>query len=409
MLVMLTPFFVVYSILGGSGPLVPLVGVAWCVQVVLLSRALKREGACLTIPHAQIVSALVILQAFTLLMDLALGLPANFLDGVNIAVRAINFVLLLALTSQVRLHRGQVLVLMRYFLVFAVLACFYNLIANFSQLGSFASTAITSTYELNLRSIFANRNQFGSFLFLALVAQGYIAASRSTRWSDAGVFLLIVANLVLTQSRGGMIAAAIFLATLYGPKLLTGRRVFAIVPIVGIAVALTSVSRWNGILEAFDFAARPDAGVSGRDVLWKLGASIAFEHNPIIGVGLFTGLDLTDPQFTFSQFHSLYIDALVDGGFVGIVILLLILFSCARSALRNLAHRDLARVHLSALVAMLTLAAFESISFFSMGFVDTVFTVFFVSVPVLISRLASPSDGPDSSSRISACPTFTAA
>src|SRR5699024_12245548 len=56
----------------------------------------------------------------------------------------------------------------------------------------------------------ANRNQFGYFLFLSIVAHALHLAGRRPRLHNVGLFGLQIVSLLLTMSRGSIAATIIF-------------------------------------------------------------------------------------------------------------------------------------------------------------------------------------------------------
>ena len=53
-----------------------------------------------------------------------------------------------------------------------MLACAYNIISNAENILLISN--ITNSYHVDFKSFFVNRNQFGSFLMVSLIAQFYL-------------------------------------------------------------------------------------------------------------------------------------------------------------------------------------------------------------------------------------------
>ena len=107
--------------------------------------------------------------------------------------------------------------------------------------------------------------------------------------------------------------------------------------------------------------------------------------NLISGVGYFTGLEIAQFKgFVFDQFHSIYIDSLVSGGFIELIMLTsLLIFMLVKVISSNL-DKNLKSIYISSLIGIMFLGVFESVSFFSIGFVDSLYTIFFISLPLLL-------------------------
>lgn len=90
----------------------------------------------------------------------------------------------------------------------------------------------------------------------------------------------------------------------------------------------------------------------------------------------------------YEEFHSFFVETLVGGGIAELVVMMLILGLVWRKVVRS--HLDSGRRHVlyASAVGVAGLACVESVSFFTVGLVGTLFTIFFVSLPLLYANLS---------------------
>ena len=122
---------------------------------------------------------------------------------------------------------------------------FIAIIVNFVQHASDIPLMFSadSSYQFEFASFFANRNQFGYFLFLGLVAHMLYLHGRRCRVHNIGLFALQIASLLLTMSRGSIAASVIFLTVFAVLRLRTKPKYFAsflAVSGIGAAVVVTT-------------------------------------------------------------------------------------------------------------------------------------------------------------------------
>ena len=275
---------------------------------------------------------------------------------------------------------------MEYITIFSLVACIYNILFNWIEIVNLRY--ITSSYDVDLRSFFTNRNQFAAFLFISLVANCYICSEKKVTVRHICIFILQIFNLVLTMSRGGILACSIFLFILF----LQNVRKFKVfitttsICLITICIIVTNNEFMNFINNNIF---RINKGTTGRTDIWRMGINIAMNNNIISGVGFYTGLQIAKPMgFRYSQFHSLFVDAIVGGGFIELMFLVCIMFYITRRCLKLCMDTKYKKIYRASIIAMWILGVFESVSFFSIGYVDTLYTIFFITIPLLLSNLS---------------------
>ena len=184
-----------------------------------------------------------------------------------------------------------------------------------------------------------------------VLAGGLLSGERRpwARWSLGATMALLAVGLVATESRGGVIAAAV--VAVLAPFFLPGRRVQATVFVafaVSVAAAwmVASPGAWSRI------SSLSDQG-NGRSDIWRVALRMTADH-PVGGVGLgdfrvragdyvrrpgtlrFVELIAERPH----EAHNTYLEILAETGVVGLALFLSIALGALRAAWR--AGRSLA-------------------------------------------------------------------
>lgn len=146
---------------------------------------------------------------------------------------------------------------------------------------------------------------------------------------DKALSLFIVAGIVLcygsiisSWSRGGMLTLAVVTFLL----LLDARRKYVAVPLlalVGVFFLAQLPEQWFGRMETFG-ALREDQSAQGRLTVWQVGLDNTMQ-SPFLGTGFdaWPGLTLGLGDL---DWHSMYVEMMVEHGFVGLAIWGVLLF-----------------------------------------------------------------------------------
>lgn len=182
----------------------------------------------------------------------------------------------------------------------------------------------------------------GIIFFLALY-QAREAASRLTRgsWYALSAFSVIV--ILLTQTRGAIVAGVLTLATYLVYILFTaGEKKYKTYALAGIVLVLTTAGigylyRAELRTSRIPFVARTasislsDSTTMSRLFIWKNSLS-AFVDRPLLGYGMenfeYVYNKFYDPQVVaeewFDRSHNVYVDQLIHGGLIGFLLYLFI-------------------------------------------------------------------------------------
>ncbi|MFT3960017.1 putative O-glycosylation ligase, exosortase A system-associated [Propionivibrio sp.] len=200
-------------------------------------------------------------------------------------------------------------------------------------------------------SIIGDNNHFALAVITILPVFFYLyrqATHRFLRWGLLGSIPFLVATVIGTSSRGGLIGlvAVGFLAFIRSPKKI--RNAIIAVPLIIAAVSFAP-QRWADRMDTIK-SVEEDTSFMGRVIAWKQSTLIALD-NPLFGGGFYAVQDLAvwlkyarefrkldfiptpDPNIRVAfAAHSIYFQTLGDLGFVGLGLFLAILFTSWRNA-----------------------------------------------------------------------------
>ena len=272
------------------------------------------------------------------------------------------------------------------FTIISIFICLFNIFDNFNLIIHFFD--ISNSYQFNVTGVFANRNQFGAFMFISVVVHTYYNTIIPPCRLDCVAYAIQFSNLILSMSRGAMLATGVFLFIywiLY-KKIISRYFIPFFVSLVIICVSLTN----RGILDFIQKnIIRIDVGNSGRSNVWLTGFEIANREisSLFVGQGLFHGVSIAQSSgMPFDQFHSVYIDTIVSGGIIELLFLVA-LFTFIILSVAKCPNYKLKWVSLASLFGYLVLCIFESDSVLSIGYVDMINTIMFLTIPLIISRI----------------------
>jgi O-antigen ligase len=367
---MMVPLVMVFG-LGLGLSLTPLMAAAYALQLGILILYFATSTTQLSPKYAAVLVLFSLSQCCTLVGALLTFGTVNEFDLVNTVCKLLGFLFLVGLTAGSGFKWESLDALFRLIVALSVVA----LIVGMLKLGELPTLSMLgSSYEVSFQGFFGNRNQLGAFLYVAIVSHFLYRARHN--WSLIGVLILAaqLAGLLLTMSRGALLATGLFLL---GQLLLRRNLVLGLYGAAGVALTIMAVLSvpHPATSEVRRILIREDAGLSGRDLIWAHGLDV-FQLNPLFGVGSFRAIELAQNEgMAQSQFHSFYIETLAAGGIAELAIvggLLLVAFlRCFR-----LSSLDHGRVYTSAFLGLFVLM--------SIGYVDTLFTVMFLSIPLAL-------------------------
>ncbi|NCB41864.1 MAG: hypothetical protein EOM59_04515 [Clostridia bacterium] len=205
----------------------------------------------------------------------------------------------------------------------------------------------TSNTEMGVRtrvfSITGSPNIFGSLIVMAAPTMAALVYScQKTFWKlfYLGCTVLMCLCILFTFSRGAWVGliVAVIIFSLYVDKRLLGMMAAAMAAILVLVPSITSRLTY---LFTSDYAQA--SAIGGRTLRWEVGHNLLMENSPWLGFGLgrFGGavamnnqlLDQTE-EFKYFYMDNYYLKTLVEMGFVGLIIFLLLLAVLAVYGLR---------------------------------------------------------------------------
>jgi putative inorganic carbon (HCO3(-)) transporter len=210
----------------------------------------------------------------------------------------------------------------------------------------------------------------GAFLAIALAITQKRAPA--LRLLLIGCTVLCLAGVVLTFSRGGLVALG---AALLVAPFLARRRAATIAAAVVVIICIIGFITTLAPQDAREHLTKADGG-SGRTDIWKIGGRMV-EANPVVGVGVGNfqtsmihyqlvpgaAIDRTDLADNPSVAHNSYLEVLAEGGVIGLALFLGVLavaLSAATKATRRFlrdGRSDLAVIAGAVVVALFSLLA----------------------------------------------------
>lgn len=378
---MLAPMIIATRLLHSTSYLVPFYAIGFIIQFVALTLVM------LPFVLNKKFLPLFVLYFFILLLpiinDLISGIYINYFDPINSAIKLINFFMFFAIMQSVKINELEFARFMKIIVIFSIIACIYSLIFEYRDILSIRSVINTNT--LNVRSFFSNRNQYSAFLIVAFTANNYLNQIEKHRFRMI-IFALQIFCILTTFSRSAffcMVIISLFML-LQNKNAKTKTILLILIFVIGLGVAFTTgvfdymlsnYVRWN------------ESADSGRFTLWKYAWDIA-KDNLITGVGFYTGVDIAMSNgMELTQFHNMFFDLLVDGGILEVVFIVSILHYVYKRCRLNCQNKRLSMVYVASLIAFLFHACFESLSIFALSYSDTLYTIFYISVPILLSNM----------------------
>ena len=198
----------------------------------------------------------------------------------------------------------------------AVFACVIAMTQLQGTEGPFANLMEPVGESGRISGVFGDPNMFGSYLAAMItlaVALAVSTDSRRIRWTLLALAGLLSIPLLLTQSRGALVAITAGLISIAFTK---GRRTgFAAVAVVAlmVVVAYPIFAEWRFGADSGDTGLSTAADASGRVGAWESGLRL-FASSPLFGIGYGQFIEAADVGIGA---HNWYVQVLAELGLVG--------------------------------------------------------------------------------------------
>lgn len=372
-------------------------GIAFLIQIIIgihliivnkidYKNIIKKYGKYIVIG----VVILILSQGINLIR----GLGVKFNDLVNIGAITCNISIFVILIGKIKIEEDSFIKFMKLILTLAMIACAYNLIVIIENIPNILNA--TNSYSVSLSSFFPNRNQFGLFLVIAILANMFILDKEKDKRYKISIIILII-NLILSMSRTTILAAGIAIIV----KIFMNGQVIQYIKnnmkkciiILGVLmiIPLIIITINKDILNTIDdlfIRSETILSGSGRTNIWENVIKIITENNFISGVGRFEAIELLSLEIprSYSQFHNVIIEMYATGGIIGISAYIFLLYKVFTKIRNSNIYNKYKYTYLSTFIVYLVVSTFEGMSRFSIGYVDTIAMIFYFVIPLMFSN-----------------------
>lgn len=352
----------------------------YVLSIIVIIFYLRRYKLAFSRNRVYLLFAYIIVLLMPFLCNVISGNTIAVYDYFDVLIRLTSFIFFFLLIPK-GIKAAELKTLFVGIVVVMVIACLYNVFVNFTDLLNISK--IANSYSVNFMSFFSNRNTFAMYLFAGIFsALVLLKMNIGNRKILIAIMIFEIINLLFTMSRGGILATFIVLLPSLFDYFRSHRASFIIFLILLLVVSgfvMNNKEIQDIITRLF---IRPDAGTSGRSDLWQEGMELVRGKRLLTGVGYYTAMSYTG----ISQFHSMFVDTLVDTGLFGLLFKLAIIFYVYLRIISKKYFRDLKVVFKWGIYAIVFLGVFESVNIFALGSTEMLYTILFVNVPLLISE-----------------------
>lgn len=382
-ILMLLPFIII-SITGNGGLLLPVMAINFIIGAILL--LYNGFHITLELNKLGIIMAFVyyILVSLTVVSNIFFGLETDYFDILNTLAKFITFILFFTIPLSINLNKKDMVYFLKLIITFSLISCIYNVLINYSDIKHLGM--LTNSYDAAFQSFFSNRNQYGAFLFISITVLDLLRTEFNNTLYFYCIYGVIVTNLLLTMSRGAILATVVYMAIYFILKFKKKKDWYRLTAINLFLLTLINIPYVTNIISKYII--RPENGSTGRSRLWGLGYSIFKENNVFTGVGLQTSINIAKTLgMERDEFHNFYLEVLLGGGILELLFLLLIFIFILILSTKRISNRMVSANIIARLLGFLSLGLVESIGLFSMGYVDVFFSIFIVTIPILYANL----------------------
>lgn len=325
-----------------------------------------------------------------------------FSDLYNIGCIFLDIVLFYILLYDFKIEQKSLILFLKGFLIFALIAVIWNLVLFSREILAEAGIFIKDfnySYLGNPKGFFGNRNILAFIIYLATICDAILINLDSRKKLYIILFFVFWFGIWATHSKTAYIVAVAFVEfyVLLDNKYKVKNKIIigSIIGILGILGLLNIMGRIPAkVSNNKDMIAKSVVvsdtrikNLSGRKDIWKSGFEVLNKSplNYVFGVGRINSIQVLK-KFegkNYKEFHNLYLEIILTGGVIELFYLGFIYFTIIKKIIQS----DLEVIYKKIYVLMYALYAvyimFESLGKFSMGPNDTLCLIFFVAIPLL--------------------------
>ena len=320
------------------------------------------------------ISLYIFILIFTIVSNIIFGINTHLNDFFDFIIIIINMLIYYCAIPKEIYDKNAFASFFKKMVFLGVISCIYNFVFNYSTILHFFS--ITNSYSVNLSSFFVNRNTYAQFLFI-MVISNFILINLENKNKTYKLTLLILIT----------ICALFIFFLVYYSKGIKSFKSRAFIIILSMIIIFFIMSNNNLISFISNNFIRAEVGDTNRSHYWRVGLDLISSHNFINGIGYYTALDM----IKINQFHSFFIDTLIESGLMGLIfkiLLIAVIFIRVKKYLKIVRQDDYLSVIYAAYFGLIFFCIFESMNFFLLGFTENQITIMFITLPMLyLNRL----------------------
>ena len=296
----------------------------------------------------------------------------------NALITFLYVFLIFILFRHATLSEKQIELTLSMIVFLAIIFCFFNIVLYHNTILSLSS--LQSSYKAQFCSLFLGRNQFGSFLYLSIIA--YITlTSHFKKKFNIFIFFLLFVNLFLTFSRSANLATIIFLiiCLLY----MDIKKKIYLYLIIGTLLFILLNNNYIGEI-INNFLIRPEAGSAGRLGRWEgVFQYVKDDWSVFFGISA-TGLKKILLSIGVEQIDNAYFDILFTYGIIGLFAYCGVLVNSFRKAIfvkQNEKYIKIYIITISAIISFAIYSIFESMVLFEAGLQQWIAILLLIILP----------------------------
>ena len=227
------------------------------------------------------------------------------------------------------------------------------------QIWDFVDERVYSLVDMNITlhslgvragSTFSNPNLFGQYAVMAIpfvAAYGFSGERSAAKIIARFSLLFVVIGIFFSFSRGSYLALAAVAVVMCAANI---RRVIPMLIVALSGLLLLPESIWARLLSIGDAS---DVAISERFQVWGVTMQVFLER-PLAGHGIGLGgiwPRLAECGFTAPHAHNTFLEFLAEGGVIGLVLLLFLIWKLFRTGFELIIHTPKTRMYGAALIA----------------------------------------------------------
>lgn len=371
-----------------------------CLLILMLIKTIKFDKK--QIINVIILTSLIVIMYIVQIINYVKK-EFFIMDLINIAAIFINIFLLFICLMNIEVEEKGIIKFFKAIVYLGLISIVWNIILYFFEILNETGIRFENfEYARYVKSFFSNRNTYAFFLVVVLIANSFLINFEKNNKLYKISLLLIWFAIWSTYSKTGYILAVVFLELFF--IFCTGYKIkkkiiictiIAILTVFGGLNILNKLKVYNFFMvDGFSSTSSSSSSkqleslkkVSGRTDIWKAGIKILNSEptNYLFGVGRFNSTNnLKFKDQTFTQFHNIYLDIMLTGGIIELIYVISIFILIIRQIIKSNLNRYVKKTYYIMYFIYSIYIMIESGGRLSIGGVDTLCMIFFISIPLL--------------------------